>query len=152
MSVAGGCFPETLYPSAALPFVTASFLSLSLNLNCNRSTLSQGTRVKGHGGILGRISQMSTLHFLPLFLACRCLPSLLSPRGLPPCQWALTAAHLCRSHQCFLGQREGACRAGCFSPTSYRRSWGQGCTHSFIHSFTHSKELMNASHAVNTCS
>lgn len=48
---------------------TVSFLSLSLNLNCNRSALSRGTRVEGRRGILGRISQVYTLHAQPLLLA-----------------------------------------------------------------------------------
>ena len=51
--------------SAALALANTSFLSLSLNLNCKGSAFSQGTRVEGHCGVLGRISQVSTPHPWP---------------------------------------------------------------------------------------
>ena len=52
--------------STTLALANVSFLSWSLNLNCKRGMLSRGTRTQAH--ILGRISQVSTLHPQPLLL------------------------------------------------------------------------------------
>lgn len=116
---------------------TVSFLSLSLNLNCNRSALSWWTRIEGHCGILGQISQVCTLHAQALLLDGQ---DLIFPSPhvgfLPVSGHCLPLTHAGGANAFWARVREGAGLDG--SPIfPHRRSWGQGSIliHSFVHSF-----------------
>lgn len=89
---------------------------------------------------------MSTPHPWPLLLAGQNLifPLSLYPRGLPPCQCALSAAHRANGTNAYWARvREGTGLDA--SPLLlHRESWGQGSIlYSFIHSFTQKISCMH---------